>query len=188
MDRLIVGLMGEAKTGKDTIANMLGETYGFHKTAFAHNLKEACRLLFNFSDAQLYGNQKEVVDAFWKKTPREVLQYVGTELFRNNFDKDFWVKSLMNHINSHICAHNVQRWVISDCRFKNEMQAIKDAGGKVIRLYRTDGPGAENGIVGHPSEMEMKTISDSEFDAVISLPTGVPELLMAAKAVVGDWL
>lgn len=184
MSRLIIGLMGEAKTGKDTVANMLQAEYDFRHEAFAGKLKEACRVLFNFSDTQLHGSLKEVVDPFWNKTPRETLQFVGTELFRNQFDQNFWVKSLM----SLIASNDNQRWVISDCRFRNEFQAIRDAGGKVIRLYRIDGVGAERGIEGHPSEVEMQSISDTEFDEVIKVPTGVPRLLAEARLIITNWI
>ena len=40
------------------------------------------------------------------------------------------------------------RWVVSDCRFENEAQAIKDRGGVIIRIDR---PGVKP-INNHPSE------------------------------------
>lgn len=64
---------------------------------------------------------------------------------------------------------------VSDVRFRNEIRAIQAHGGKVVRVRR---PGAGlGGAAGlHPSEAEMMTISDSEFDFVIENEGTLEEL------------
>jgi len=87
-------------------------------------------------------------------TAREVLQFVGTDIFRRMYEP-VWVNLLMNKIkmDSPLVA------VIADCRFDNEARAIKDEGGTIVRLTRR--PTRDN----HPSEDGFKDFSD--FDLVL---------------------
>jgi hypothetical protein len=87
-------------------------------------------------------------------TAREVLQFVGTDIFRRMYEP-VWVKLLMNKIkeDSPLVA------VIADCRFDNEAQAVKDEGGIIVRLTRR--PTRDN----HASEDGFKEFSD--FDLVL---------------------
>ena len=59
------------------------------------------------------------------------LQHWGTDLCRNKFHTDIWVASLENKL-----RNTVNNTVITDCRFLNEITAIKNAGGAVIRVHR----------------------------------------------------
>ena len=67
--KIIIGLLGKKRSGKDTSGNYLIEKYNFVKYAFADPVKEICRILFDFSDEQLFGNKKEGVDFRWYLTP-----------------------------------------------------------------------------------------------------------------------
>jgi hypothetical protein len=68
-------------------------------------------------------------------TPRYVLQFWGTEVARKGFHDDIWIASLENKLRK---THD--DIVISDCRFPNEIRAIKNAGGIVIRVVRGPEP------------------------------------------------
>jgi hypothetical protein len=68
-------------------------------------------------------------------TPRWVLQYWGTEVGRRTFHNDIWVASIENQLRQ--ITDNV---VITDCRFKNEVDAIKNAGGQTLRIKRGEQP------------------------------------------------
>jgi hypothetical protein len=68
-------------------------------------------------------------------TPRHVLQVWGTEVARRGFHDDIWIASLENKLRK-----TTDDVVISDCRFPNEIAAIRRAGGKVIRVYRGPEP------------------------------------------------
>jgi hypothetical protein len=68
-------------------------------------------------------------------TPRWVLQYWGTEVLRNNFHKDIWVASVENKL-----RQSKDNIVITDCRFANEVNAIKNAGGITMRVVRGKQP------------------------------------------------
>jgi hypothetical protein len=157
---MIIGISGVAAAGKTTMADHLVSNYQFQKVSFAGSLKKACKEIFNLSDEQLYGTLKETIDPYWGITPRYILQKVGTECMRNVFDKDIWIKSLgariANTPNSNYCC--------DDCRFINELCAIKEWGGKVIKLHRP-GAKATGGIEGHSSETEL--LSFKEWSYVI---------------------
>lgn len=84
---------------------------------------------------------------------RELLQKLGTDALRNTLHKDVWVNALMadyicDCCNMYPCdtinhkdtgqdiGYQYPNWIITDTRFPNEAQAIKDAGGIVIRVDR----------------------------------------------------
>lgn len=86
-------------------------------------------------------------------TPRELLQIIGTELFRNQILNNIWVNSLFNdYISNNIKAekllgdksteinlkseNDLPNWIITDMRFPNELKAVKDRGGITIRVNR----------------------------------------------------
>ena len=129
----IIGVSGRKYNGKDSIADYLVKNHGYIKLSFADQLKKALELLFNFDHDQLYGSKKELVDEYWGYSPRYLMQYLGTQVFRDTIDKDFWVKSLENNI---IKNYHDKKIVISDLRFTNEYNMIKKLGGYVIRVKR----------------------------------------------------
>ena len=128
---MIIGITGYKYNGKDTCANYLVDNYKFNKISFADPLKQCLKSLFSFTDEQLYGKEKEIVDNYWGVSPRTVMQFVGTELFRDqmkqiifNIDSMFWCKVMERKL-SNICE-NV---VIADVRFVNEALMIKKMNG-----------------------------------------------------------
>ena len=111
---------------------------------FADTLKQnVCMQVFGLSYEQCYGtddNKNELVDCFWpsdekkpnkQMTAREVMQYVGTDVFRK-IKKTVWIDSTM----SRILKDKPKMAIITDCRFPDEVNAVKNAGGYVIRLTR----------------------------------------------------
>jgi hypothetical protein len=68
-------------------------------------------------------------------TPRWVLQHWGTEVCRHGFHDDIWIASLENKL-----RHSEDDVVISDCRFPNEIAAIRRANGLVVRVVRGPEP------------------------------------------------
>lgn len=136
---IIIGIGYKKGVGKDTIANRLVDTHGFTRMSFADPLKEACRTIFHFNNAQLYGDLKEVVDKNWNRTPREILQLVGSDALRDVVCKDVWIKSLEIKIQNLISFNpNKQlKIVVPDVRFPNEADAIKAMdGGQLWNVIR----------------------------------------------------
>lgn len=135
MDRVIVALHGKAGSGKDTTAIYLRKKYGFSVHAHAASLKAAAKAIFGFTDSQVHDQtHKAEVDPYWGVTPGHVLQQVGTDLFRNHFGEDVWVKSLWRSILSDVD----DRIVISDTRFVNEAVAARAHGAFLVKIVRSE--------------------------------------------------
>jgi hypothetical protein len=149
---MLIGLGYAARSGKDTVASILASEFGFKRVAFADALKGACAEVFGLDDAQLHGKDKEVLDPFWNVTPREILQRVGTECFRNGYAQDVWIRALKRRIAVRLGGG--LHTVVSDVRFPNEAQAILDWGGYPVLVERP-GAGATGGIEGHASETSL---------------------------------
>ena len=86
---------------------------------------------------------------------RDFLQKLGTDSLRNNLHPNVWVNALMSDYRPIEYNDDEQprlpNWIITDCRFPNEAQAVKDKGGLVIRIDR---PGIKP-INDHPSEIAL---------------------------------
>ena len=145
---MIIGVCGLIGAGKDTIADYLVNIHQFRRESFANTLKDAVSAVFGWDRDLLEGRTRhsrewrEQVDAWWadrlnmpELTPRWVLQYWGTEVVRRSFHDDTWIASLENRLRK-----TTDDVVISDCRFPNEIGAIKRAGGLVIRVHRGPDP------------------------------------------------
>ena len=145
---MIVGFVGLIGSGKDTAADILVDNFGFKRDSFANTLKDAVANIFHWDRDMLQGQTaesrawREEVDDWWAErlgiphlTPRWVLQFFGTDVCRDNFSNDIWVASLERKL-----MQSKDNIVISDVRFPNEIHAIKDAGGVIIRLQRGDNP------------------------------------------------
>lgn len=142
---IVIGLGYKYKSGKDTLADYLVEEYGFTKLAFAERLKEACKVIFGFSDEQVYGRLKSEPDEFWcqalgrEVTPGDLLQKIGTEGMRQVIHPDVWARALQREVETLRAAEPDINIVISDVRFHNEANVIRGAlGGVVVRIDRAD--------------------------------------------------
>ena len=143
----IIGIVGFIGSGKDTVADYLVNFHGYKRESFANSLKDAVSVVFGWDRELLEGRTKEsrewreTRDEWWSKrlkqdiTPRYVLQYWGTEVVRKGFHDDMWVASLEHRL---LNSHN--DIVITDCRFPNEIKAIRSAGGMVVRIKRGPEP------------------------------------------------
>jgi len=145
---MIIGVCGLIGAGKDTIADYLVNIHHFRRESFANSLKDAVSAVFGWDRDMLEGRTRssrewrEQVDPWWAErldmpnlTPRWVLQYWGTEVCRKGFSDNIWVASLESRLRK-----TTDDIVISDCRFPNEIDAIKRAGGIVVRVQRGPDP------------------------------------------------
>lgn len=104
---------------------------------FADPLKQLCVDILGLEPKQCYGSDKdknELVNCYWEEkqlTAREVLQIVGTDMLRK-IQKNVWSDATIRRIKK----DSPKLAIITDCRFPNEVEAIKNAGGKIIRLTR----------------------------------------------------
>ena len=122
---MIIGVVGKKFSGKDTFADYLCQHYSFEKKAFASSLKKVCMAAFHLTEEQLtIPELKEKIDDYWGRSPRELMQFVGTDLFRNHFDKEIWTKNMYLELK----GNRFKNIVVSDVRFENEMQFLIDYG------------------------------------------------------------
>ena len=95
---MIIGIIGKKKVGKDTFANYICSNCNedtFVKMAFADTLKTVCKEIFDLSDSQLHDTiQKDLIDPRWSMSPRQILQFVGTDLFRKHFRESIWIDNM----------------------------------------------------------------------------------------------
>ena len=145
---MIIGVCGFIGSGKDTIADYLVNFHEFRRESFASTLKDAVSAVFGWDRTMLEGRTKEArewreqPDHWWAHrlnmpdlTPRLMLQLWGTEVCRRGFHDDIWIASLENKLRT--SKDNV---VVSDCRFPNEIESIRNAGGKIVWVQRGELP------------------------------------------------
>lgn len=150
--RKIIALTGQAGAGKDTIADIILKNSHSYKTgwarmSFADHLKGVVAKLFFMDRIMLEGitpedrKKREEPDPFWSEkmgkpfTPRHALQFVGTELLRNQLHKNIWVDCLEKKIDQTTC--NI---CITDVRFRNEIDMLRRKGATFVRIEFANKP------------------------------------------------
>lgn len=145
---MLIAIAGLIGSGKDTAADYLCTHHGFKRMSFGASLKDAVSVIFNWDRELLEGSTKtsrewrEQVDTWWANrlniphlTPRWVLQQWGTEVARKGFHDEIWIANVENRL-----LNLKEDIVITDCRFPNELAAIKKAGGITMRTHRGEDP------------------------------------------------
>ena len=120
---MIIGIFGKKGHGKDTIADYLVDNHNFYKLTYAEPIKKICKEIFLLSDEQLINHTlKEEIDPRWNKSPRHIMQLIGTDLFRKTFSEDIWVNILGEKAKKLLVeGKNI---VISDIRHTNELEHL----------------------------------------------------------------
>ncbi len=174
---MIIALTGKKGCGKDTVANYLGEKYGFVNYGFADPIKEVGKIVFGFNDEQLEGCLKDTMDNFWGISPREFFQNFGTgiaqfefpkyfpNMYRNNDKRVIWVKVFEIWYLKKINENPDLKVVISDLRFIHEYEYLKKMDTYFIRI-KSDKYGSKK-FTEHISEKELDFLEDNELNYVI---------------------
>jgi len=104
--------------------------------SFADPLKQdICINILGLTYDQCYGSDDDkntMTDLWWdgvQLTARQAMEIIGTKIFRA-LKTNVWVDATINKIKK----ENVDLAIISDCRFPNEVEAVKNSGGLNIRL------------------------------------------------------
>src|SRR3972149_4012363 len=168
--------MGSAGAGKSTVANRLVKVHGFVEMGLADPMKHFLCDLFDWSPEVLWGptELKNRGDPRYPRpdgpllSPRTAMIDLATGWGRKCYPT-IWVEYAVRK------ARETGRVVISDVRFRNEVDVLRKAGALLGGGRR---PVKELFVkTTHPSEVELNWMLDSAFDYVIhGPPEGVPEL------------
>jgi hypothetical protein len=158
--QIIIGFAGRKQSGKNTCADYVSNLYNQNNIptkiySLADPLKQdICMNLFGLSNDQCYGSDEEknsLTHLEWKNMPgfeqswmsandydpsgfmtaRQVMQFIGTDIFRK-IDSDIWVNGMLNKIK----REQISVALCCDIRFINEVEKFKNIGGLVIKLTR----------------------------------------------------
>ena len=151
----LFGFGHQKRVGKDTACDILVKELGFVKLSFAYPLKQIRDLLTNGQPTG-FGYEQ-----------RELLQKLGTDIFRDQFHKDVWAIIGARNIQRHVEA-GFTRLCFSDVRFQNEFDVIKELGGRLIKVHR---PGQH--IDSHASEHGID--QDTRWDYYLANDVGLAE-------------
>ena len=184
---ILLGLSGYARTGKDTVANILVNEHGFERVSYADALKDVAYRIDPMIETSFWVSDdghlplSKLIDLVgWEQAKddfsevRRLLQNLGVTL-REVIDENVWVNLAFRKIN----YGDDDRYVIPDVRFPNEMGAIRYVGGKVIRIERP-GYGPVNG---HVSETAL---DNAKFDYTLSNDGTVTKLEHWCSALVAE--
>ncbi len=197
MKKILV-FTGRKGRGKTTAANYTKEllsdpndpyAYSVDHISFATPLKELCINFLGLRPDQCYGTNlakkvtpsewrweeisKEMQQEFGKETgfitAREILQIVGTNLFRNHFADHIWVKAAINLVQK----SDANVIVVDDARFPNEVESLRKKEAIMIRMLRNR-PEDKNE---HPSEKALDDYPNESYNYIIGPDVeGVPAL------------
>ena len=144
---ITIGLVGTERSGKDTIADYLITNHNFKKHNMADPIRAIAKQLFNWTEAQLTGAQKDMPDPDTGIKPRDFFTWFGTDicqfsiytrfpqLAKNMKPRTIWTRAMRAFISQNIGTHNI---IIPDIRFKHEADALLDAGGILVHISKVD--------------------------------------------------
>ena len=195
----IIGLVGRAGAGKDTVAEILTEAEDAALIAFADALRNEIKEAFGVGiECMLRRDEKErptmslaiarcadkrfisrmealSENPFSPRSPREILRLWGTEYRRSCDSYTYWIERLQATIDAHIAAGR-RILVVTDVRYLNEAIHIQSIGGKLWRIKR---PIADIAAVSHSSEADVNRI---EVDLTIHNNGSLGQLVHAVRA------
>lgn len=162
---LLLGCTREQLEDRDFKEKELGEEWWYWKNMYGN--------MFSYLDFKKEQDKERF--SLVKLTPRKLLQLMGTECGREILHPNIWVNALFSEYRPIDLHNNISNkdvldyssatfpnWIISDMRFPNELQAVKDRDGLTIRVNR---PQLIEKDFEHPSETAL---DDAEFDIIIN--------------------
>jgi len=171
----LICIIGNIGVGKSTVADFFKQN-DYVELTFAEPVKQI-GLILGFEQEELYGSQEKKLklNDFWGVSGREFMQKFATNIMRNelpkhinmNMDnKTIWVRLCQKKINN-LLKQN-KKIIVSDGRFPDEINMIKEMGGIIIKIVRNN-----NYDIGHESE---SYISKLDADIIIDNNGDIDEL------------
>ena len=190
---MIIGISGKAGSGKNTAAKMLEVLYAnpdisyedfankryknfadIQIVHFADSLKETAQVLFRIGEWETNTQEGKKTTINWiGKTVSELLQGIGQGL-RDAIDFDIWVKILFAN------TEGWSNYIIADVRYPNEIKAIKERNGILLRIDRKDA-----GVGNHSSETALDNYK--EWDVYIENNSSIEDLFEAMRIFIKNY-
>ena len=128
---MIVGLVGRARSGKDTAARAL--TPEFTVKRLAQPVKDACKALYGWTDYALESDAKELRHDFWGVSPRQTMVHI-TQKLRDYMGPNFFTRRFFAEWDGKTPI------VIPDVRYASDVDTIHQMGGVTIKIVRRGVP------------------------------------------------
>lgn len=186
---MIIAICGLQGSGKDTIGSYLINKFNFTKLSFASIIKDIVSIIFDWDRKMLEGNTKESrewreqIDTWWSEklqmpnlTPRFVLQYIGTDIFRKHFHPNIWVSAVERKLSRYTNC------VITDCRFPNEIEMLRSNNAIILKVTRGELPqwyiDYNNNVIEQPDDIHPSEYMwiKSKFDHTIENNKSINDL------------
>lgn len=191
----LIGIAGRAGSGKDTLAAHLVSKYGFIRYGFADPIKRLLNERFGW-DEKLWEDRQ------WKErpyigqvasmatlSPRQLAQWLGTEVGRQTFGEDCWV-GVFERWYKGLTAYRapeqgIIRVVVPDVRFENEAKFIHRLGGEIVQIIRPGVKFLDPSATTHVSESGLP---DRVINHYLANQKNIPYLLKSFDALYDETL
>ena len=166
----IIGLTGKSRVGKDTTARLIVAARGGYTYSFADPIRAMLRAGFGIDMNDPYwSDKKEDVIPAIGKSPRELMQTLGTEWGRTLVNEHIWLTMAKQRY-----VNQGAGMVIPDVRFSNEAEWVRKMGGRIIHVKRD----LATVVKQHSSEVGMPM---EDGDGVIINNGSLEDLQQAVK-------
>jgi hypothetical protein len=160
LTRRIIGIAGRKRSGKNTFAEMLQVKHQYQQIAFSDALWNVLLAADPWIDPKgwrlsqiMHDTTRDEAKMMFPEI-RRLLQRLGSEGVRDNIGVDTW----LNVVTDKIIANPTTSFLVTDVRFENEAQRIRELGGKIIKIER---PGVEESYgSNHASEQFVAAIQE----------------------------
>jgi hypothetical protein len=187
---MIIGLIGQKRVGKDTVASIIREFDNEYKfMALADPIKDIARIMFNFSEKQLYDDEKDMIDAKWNIKPRDFFEQFGTDIMQFDIYKylpalesrvpqrKFWILSLLSKL------QETDKVIITDIRGQHELEEVIkfNSNAKFIRIIRPTNSSTDINNRLHITQIEPNQIREEYITETIINDGTIDELREKVK-------
>lgn len=186
----LIGLAGRAGTGKSTVARLLCEHHAFVEVAFAEPIKRALAAMLDLPRATFDdpATKEAPIDWLRNTSPRRLMQTLGTGWGRQIIADDLWLilaRRRIAQLTADADRLHVTGIVISDLRYDDEADLVRQLGGTVWHIVRAAPPVAahcsEAGILAQPGDRTLDNTGTLD-----QLEACIEHLLYAPFALHGD--
>ena len=148
---MIIGLAGPANSGKDTVAEIILNTFpNFYTDSFAYGVKQIVCELFSVDRdfIETYKRNPENAPGL-NMSMRDILRFIGDGV--KKIKPSVWIDDLFKRTNN-------KHVIVTDVRYIDEMEELKKRGAFILLIGRH-----ENNIDQHASEITTSELVNSYF-------------------------